>query len=58
MKYFWYLCLLLSLIFAVDLALAHLQDWVKRRKRARDAEKWGMAPGAFKPTKANSWWEA
>lgn len=56
MKYVYYAALLCLAAFTVDLAVTHAQEWHKRRKRAREMARFNI--GAFKGTKANSWWEA
>jgi hypothetical protein len=40
MKYVYGFLVLFALIFAVDLGLAHYQDYAKRRKRERQMRKW------------------
>jgi hypothetical protein len=52
-------CLTLAfLLLLVDDLAARIPDWYRRRRREREMRKYCMLPGAFKPTKANSWWEA
>lgn len=54
-----FVCSALALLlaaFLVDLAVTHAQEWHRRRKRERDMARFNI--GAFKGTKANSWWEA
>jgi hypothetical protein len=54
-KYFYGSLLLLSLIFAVDLAWAHFAEWRKARKREREMARFSL--NAFKAVSRN-WWEA
>lgn len=55
MKYVYGSLVLLFAILAVDLGIAHYQEWQKRRKRERDIARFSM--GAFKAVQRN-WWEA